>query len=129
MFRFTAASLLILGVTALPAHAADGDTNTSPDTRVALTAMDARERRPLALPVLYSSLAGLQAYDVYSTRQGLAQGATEQNPFMRNMAGGSTGMIVTKALSTATTIVVAERLWHTNRKAAIITMVAANAVM
>ena len=129
MFRFTAISLLILGSTALPARAADGDATLPSTNRVIITAPDADARRPLALPVLYFSLAGLQAYDVYSTHQGLSQGAQELNPFMKGMTSNSTGMIVTKALTTATTIAIAERLWHTNKKAAIITMLAANTVM
>jgi hypothetical protein len=51
----------------------------------------------------------------------------ELNPLVA--PGATAGMIVMKAVSTGTTIVVAERLWHTNRTAAILTMVAANGVM
>ena len=81
------------------------------------------------LPVLYLSLAGLQAYDVYSTRIGVSRGAAELNPLVAPVAGDTPGMIVMKALSTGTTIMMAERLWRRNKTAAILTMVAANSVM
>ena len=125
MFRLTAAIVLILGLFTLPVRAADGDETPS----VRITTPDIVTTRPAALPVLYVSLAGLQAFDVYSTRQGLARGARELNPLVAPVAGNTTGMVVLKAVSTATTIAIAERLWHTNKTAAILTMVAANAVM
>src|SRR6266446_10943024 len=39
-----------------------------------------------ALPGLYASLIGLQAYDGYSTSRGLKQGAVEANTFMSHIA-------------------------------------------
>ena len=130
MFRLTAASLLILGFTALPVRAADGDADSNVNlSRVVITAPDVDAKRPAALPALYVTLAGLQAYDVYSTRQGLSQGAREINPLMQGVVGSSTATIVTKAVSTTVTILIAEKLWRTNKTAAIITMVVANGVM
>lgn len=130
MFRLTAATMVLLGLTALPARAADGDAdaNVGP-VKVVITAPEVNTQRPLSLPILYATLGGLQAYDVYSTHQGLARGAQETNPLMQGIAGNSTSVIVAKAVSTALTIAVAEHLWHTNRKAAIVTMIVANGVM
>lgn len=132
MFRLTAASLVLVGLAALPAHAADGDADSNasaPKMTMTLPVVAVPEKRPAVLPVLYLSLAGLQAFDVYSTRQALARGAREVNPFMAPVAGNTTGMILMKAVSTATSIVMAERLWHRNKTAAILTMIAANGVM
>ena len=132
MFRLTAALTLLLGFTAIPARAADGDIdlNTSA-AKVVITTPDIvmNTSRPAALPVLYGTLVGLQAYDLYSTHQGLSGGAQEVNPLMQSVAGNSTTAIVTKTVSTAVTIAIAERLWKTNKTAAIVTMVVANGVM
>ena len=113
---------LLLTVIAPLAHAADDGTITLPVAVVP-------EKRPLILPVLYASFAGLQAYDVYSTRVGVARGAAELNPLVAPAAGDTTAMVMMKAASTVTTIAVAERLWHSNKAAAIVVMVAANGVM
>ena len=131
MFRITVASILLLALTGIPARAADDTDATSGGGKgtVSLPVVVVQEQRPAALPALYLSLAGLQAYDVYSTHAGLARGAAEANPLMAPMAGETAGMIVIKAVSTATTIVIAERLWRTNKTAAILTMVVANGVM
>lgn len=132
MFRLSAALLVTLALTAARAHAADGDADTSADASkitIPFSAIDVPEKRPAVLPVLYLTLAGLQGYDVYSTRQGIANGAREVNPLVALAAGDTTSMIVMKAVSTATTIVMAERLWHRNKAAAIVTMVVANGVM
>ena len=132
MFRLTTASLVVLALSAVPAHAADGDTGVTvgaPKVVITLPVIETPEKRPAILPVLYVSLAGLQAYDVYSTRQGLLHGAREVNPLMAPVAGDTTGMIVAKTVSSLTTIVMAEHLWHRNRVAAIVTMLAANSVM
>ena len=129
MFRL-AATILILGLTTLPARAADGDATPAADSpKVFITTPDVDARRPAALPILYASLAGLQAYDIYSTHQGLSQGARELNPLMQGVVGSSTSVVVTKAVSTVLSIAVAERLWHTNKTAAIITMAVVNGVM
>jgi hypothetical protein len=131
MFRLTAAMTLFLGLTALPAFAADGDVDVNPSgvKLVIATPAPLNTNRPAALPVLYGSLVGLQAYDLYSTHQGLSRGAQESNPLMQGVVGNSTTVIVTKAASTAVTIAIAERLWKTNKAAAIVTMIVANGVM
>jgi hypothetical protein len=81
--------------------------------------------RPRLMLPLYSTLAALQGADAYLTARGLAAGVHEHNPLMRR---GNGIMTVTKMVTTATTIVIAEKMWKRNRAAAIATMVAANAV-
>jgi hypothetical protein len=85
--------------------------------------------RPRLLPVLYATYAGLQAYDVYSTRQALSLGAREANPLMQQAAQSSSAMIALKAGVTVGTIVAAERMWKNKNKAgAIAILVASNGV-
>lgn len=91
--------------------------------RTASSAVDAARPKPM-LP-LYSTLAVLHAADAILTVQGLDAGIHEQNPLMR---GNRSVMTLTKVLSMATTIAVAEKMWKRNRAAAIATMVAANVV-
>jgi hypothetical protein len=129
MFRLTISASIVVTLFTSPAFAADGATGT-PATTVTIQAVAADSgERPAVLPMLYVSLAGLQAYDVYSTHQGLALGAREASPLMAGAAGDTTGMVVMKTVSTATTIVLVERLWHRNRAAAIVTMIVANGLM
>ena len=86
--------------------------------------------RPSALPAMYVSLAGLQAYDGYSTIRGVRNGATEANPLVGGLASQPAAFWTVKALSTVTTIYFAEQLWRQHKRGqAIMTMVVANAVM
>lgn len=84
--------------------------------------------RPAALPALYISYAALQGFDVYSTRQALARGAREANPLMEGAVGNTATFIAVKAGVGVATIMAAERLWKTNKLAAIAVMVASNSV-
>jgi hypothetical protein len=87
-------------------------------------------RRGALLPTLYVSYAALNAFDAYSTSNGLQRGAVEGNLLMRGVAGQTATMWATKAGVTAGAIAVAERLWRADRKkAAIVTMVVANGMM
>ena len=130
MFRLIAATLLVMGLSALPASAADAaDAVVNVDTKIIFTVPDVQPHRPAVLPTLYASFVSLQAYDVYSTRRGLSQGAIEANPLMQGVVGSTPGFIAMKAVTTGASIFIAERLWKTNRKAAIITMIVANGVM
>jgi len=89
-----------------------------------------RATRPSALPAMYVSLAGLQAYDGYSTIRGVRDGATEANPLVGGLASQPAAFWTVKALSTVTTIYFAEQLWRQHKRGqAIMTMVVANAVM
>ena len=82
--------------------------------------------RPAALPMMYAALGAVQAFDVYSTRRALTSGAVEANPLMRGAARSSGTMLAVKALSTAGTILVAERMWKKNRTGAVILLAVVN---
>jgi Domain of unknown function (DUF5658) len=86
--------------------------------------------RPMALPALYGTLAGLQIFDGYSTVTGLRRGATEANPIVGGLAGNPAAFWSLKAASTGVSIYFAERLWKRGRRGqAIAVMLASNAVM
>lgn len=126
-----AAAVATLTVAALPARAADAA--EAAGTAVPAIVVPARvERalsRPAVLPALYVSYAALQAYDIYSTRQALAQGARETNPLMQGVVGNPGAFVALKAGVAAGTILAAERLWKHDKKAAAIgVMVASNLV-
>jgi hypothetical protein len=84
--------------------------------------------RPAALTALYASYTALQAYDVYSTRQALARGAREANPLMQGVVGNTGAFVAMKAGVAVATIAAAEKLWKTNKPAAIGVMIAGNSV-
>jgi hypothetical protein len=146
MHRTIAAACFAAAATlAVPAHAAD-DTASRPHASAAVVSAAAgvdidwspapvvdgprRSSRGPLLPSLYVSLAGLNAFDAYSTRAAMASGALEGNPIMRNAARNSTAMWAVKSGATATTILLADRLWRQNRKAhAIAVMVVSNGLM
>ncbi len=86
--------------------------------------------RGSALPALYGSLAGLNAFDAYSTTVGLSRGAAEANPQMKGVAGNPAALWAVKGGATAASILVAERLWKRNRRGqAIAVMVVTNGMM
>lgn len=130
LIRLFAAVIAILTLTAAasPVHASDESTGTASDTLLADPGHSLS--RPAALPALYVSYAGLQAFDVYSTQQALARGAREANPLMQPVVGNRTAFWAVKATATLATIAAAEHLWRhkRNRKAAIGVLVASNAV-
>ena len=83
-----------------------------------------------ALTSLYAGLAGLQAYDVYSTTQAIKLGAVEMNPLMRGSVGNRAAFIGLKVAMTAGPIAVAERMWREHRPlAAIAVMAVSNGMM
>ena len=133
MIRWGAATFLVLTLIVPAAHAADhdsdADTTSAPRVTISLPVVAVPKTRPAILTPLYVSFVGLQAYDIYSTRPALTHGGSELNPLVSPFSGDTAGMIALKALSTATSIAMAERLWHKNRTAAIVTMVVANGVM
>jgi hypothetical protein len=65
---------------------------------------------------------------VYSTRQALARGAREANPLMQGVVGNTSAFVALKVGVGAASIVAAERLWKTNKPAAIGVMIAGNSV-
>lgn len=87
-------------------------------------------RRGGLLPVLYVSLAGLNAYDAYSTTKGLSRGARESNPVMRGAAGSPAAIWAIKGGVTGASIMVAERLWRAHKRPqAIGVMIISNGLM
>jgi Domain of unknown function (DUF5658) len=82
--------------------------------------------RPSALPALYVSLAAFHLFDAYSTRQGLARRAREANPLMQGAFGNPAALWALKIGTAALPMVLAERMWRTNRVGAIVTMVLVN---
>jgi hypothetical protein len=130
--RITTLLLLVgFGTSSTPVFAADAQQSDPKDAgtpRIEITVPETT--RPAALPAMYVSLAGLQAYDGYATLHGVSAGATETNPLVGGLAKQPVAFWTVKALSTVTTIYFAEQLWRQNkRKQAIVTMVVANAVM
>ena len=124
-----AAALLSLTLIALPAYAEDDAAGAITVTGFAAPAkVTERLSRPAALTVLYASYGALQAYDVYSTRQALARGAREANPLMQGVVTNTGAFVAVKAGVGVATIVAAERLWKTNKPAAIGLMIAGNSV-
>jgi len=85
------------------------------------------QTRPAPLVGLYVSLAGMHALDVVSTRKALAAGATEANPMMAPFARSPLALAAVKAGVFGATIFATEQLWKSNRKAAVLTMIAVNA--
>lgn len=83
--------------------------------------------RPAPLVGLYVSLASLQVLDITSTRRALNAGGVEANPLVAPLAGSPLAMLALKAGVTGATIYASERLWKTNRMAAVLTMIGLNA--
>jgi hypothetical protein len=91
---------------------------------------DAPTTRGGALPLLYASLIGLQAYDGLSTTRGLRKGAVESNTLMASLVKHPVSLWGAKAGTAFASIYIAERLWKQHRRgAAIAMMVASNAMM
>lgn len=123
--------VFIVFIVASPAFAEDsiapaaGDPIAPPGAEAARPA----SRGPI-LPILYVSLAVLNIYDGSSTTTALKRGAVEGNPAMAGIAGHPTALWAVKAGVTASSIVVAERLWRQHRRAAAIgMMIASNGLM
>jgi uncharacterized protein DUF5658 len=140
MFR-TIAATVILGVALSIAPAfAEGDRDEAAEAADGAATMTSHKltwgegtaasvrSRPTALPALYASYAALQAFDVYSTRRALDRGAREVNPLMQGVVGNTGSLLALKAGVGVSTIVAAERLWKTNKTAAVAVMVASNTV-
>jgi hypothetical protein len=128
MTRTFAAALLTTMMAVAPAYADEAVATAAPATTVAPGRIGRAVTRPAILPALYASTVALQAYDVYSTRQALARGAQEANPLMQGVVGNTGALIAVKAAVATSTIVAAERLWQTNKPAAIAVLVASNGV-
>jgi hypothetical protein len=139
--RTAVAGLIALLASVIPSPAADRDPQTG-DEGLAAPARVVVVVAPLAavfdgtlppvrvgmanrgklLPALYVGLSALNAYDVYSTWKGVANGAREANPIMRAVASNPGALFAIKGGTTVATIVLAERLWRQDRRVAAITM-------
>ena len=84
----------------------------------------------LVLTSLYGSLAGLHAYDAYSTLRGVEQGARELNPVMQAVSGNGVAMVAFKSGMAAVSIAVSERLWRRNQRSrAVMVMLLTNGIL
>ena|SRR5712692_8018097 len=131
MVRTWLVSSLSVLLVAAPAFAAEsgGPVADEAGPSIVISAAPYASRGPI-LPVLYGTLAGLQAYDGWSTVRATTHGASEANPFMAGVAGNSGAMWAVKAGSTMASIYAAESLWRRHRRAeAILVMVAVNGAM
>lgn len=127
--RIIAAAAVALTVSVLPVSAADAPDAAAAAAIVVPARVERALARPALLPALYVSYAALQAYDLYSTRQGLGRGAQESNPLMQGVVGNPGAFLALKAGVAAGTILAAERLWKHDKKAAAIgVMIASNLV-
>ena len=117
-------------LTAAPAEVAQEASLTfAPPPAMRLTVPTAVKRGGL-LPTLYVSLAGLQAYDAFTTTRGLSRGAVESNGLMKGVAGSPAAVWAIKGGLTAGSILVSERLWKSgHRMQAIGMMIATNSLM
>ena len=148
MTALTVTALVLLTAGAPAAQAADGDNPVAdvPHVEIAespriqmVPPVENAQRvqlqgvqltRPASLPVMYVALAGLQAYDGYSTLHGTSTGASETNPLVSGLAAHPAAFWSLKAASTVATIFFAEQLWRQNhRKQAVLLMVVANGAM
>lgn len=131
MVRTVMTTLMSIVVLTAPVFAADAD--SSGEARQELTVSRPASQpavRGAVLPMLYGTLAGLQAYDAFSTMKGAQLGASEGNPVVAGVATNAGAMWAMKAGATMASIYAAEGLWRRHRRAeAIFTMVAVNGMM
>jgi hypothetical protein len=82
------------------------------------------------LPFLYVTSETLQISDAYSTFKAAHLRRVEANPFVGTMMGNAALFVGVKTAATLTTFLAAEHMWKNHhRKAAIATMVVANAIL
>ena len=65
---------------------------------------------------------------MYSTQQALGRGAREANPLMQGVVGNPAAFVALKASLAVGTILFAERLWKTNKVAAVAVMAASTSI-
>jgi Domain of unknown function (DUF5658) len=129
MIRACMAASLSLLLVAAPVVAADDDVPLTGNV-VSLPLPTRAVSRGSTLPALYGALAGLQAYDGWSSVTALRLGGREANPIMAPVASQPGAVWAIKAGATIGAIYAAERLWKGHRHAeAIATMIAVNGIM
>jgi hypothetical protein len=143
----TAAAFLLLAC-APAVQAADGDAASTDTPHIEIAASprvvmlppagfgdqlqlkELKPTRPASLPVLYATLAGLEAYDGYSTLRGVSSGANETNPLVGGLARQPAVFWTIKAVTTGASILFAEQLWRQNhRTQAVVLMILTNGAM
>jgi hypothetical protein len=81
----------------------------------------------VAFPVLAATYVALNAFDIYTTTKAVSSGqGKEANPILSGVAQTPVALTAAKIVTTATTLVIAKRLWKDHRAASIVLMVAAN---
>jgi Domain of unknown function (DUF5658) len=142
------ATLLSLTLSGLPASAADGagaQADAVQPAALVIPAFDAgvdwsqppraigrpaaTAKRPAALSTLYLSLAAAEIFDAYTTEKGLSMGALEGNGAMAGFASHRAALWTMKVVGAVVPMIIAERMWKTNRAGAIVTMVLTTSVM
>ena len=148
MFRIPAAAfVLTLLASVSPVRAADQDRVAADQTvampagfSVASQASDADwsmapvkfgpPTRGSVLPALYVSLAGLNAFDAYTTSKGVSLGAEEANPVLKGVANRPAVLWAVKGGVTAGSVFIAERLWRKkNKVGAVAVLLVSNGMM
>jgi len=84
---------------------------------------------PKLMMPLYTSFAALAASDVYLTWFAVHHGAVEANPLVRPIAHDASGLGAFKFATGAVTVLAVERLRREHPRAAMWTLIAANAGM
>jgi hypothetical protein len=83
--------------------------------------------RPKALVPLYASMSALQGLDAVSTWRALGSGGgREANPLMAPVVSSPSSMVALKAGVAGSMIFASERMWKTNRKAAVLLLIGTN---
>jgi hypothetical protein len=130
MKRTIPAVLVTMFLLAAPAFAADDEKSVGEATDSVVFSTAPPVVHGPALPVLYGTLAALQAYDGWSTVKALRLGAVEANPALTSVASNPGAMLALKAGATTVSIYAAERMWRRHRHVeAVVTMVVVNGMM
>jgi hypothetical protein len=80
--------------------------------------------RRFIFTALEGQLAGLQAYDMYSTLTALKRGCREANPVMGGLVAHAPAFIALKAGLSVASIYSAERMWRQHHRVRAIVMIA-----
>jgi hypothetical protein len=124
MVRTCTAFVLALGVVVPAVHAEERRSSDPVAPTAAVAAAWKQETKPSStLRALFASYGAVQALDMASTIKARNNGAIEANPVMQGSY--AKGMAMKAALGAATMVAV-RSIEKKNRKAAIITMIAAN---
>jgi hypothetical protein len=138
MFRTTAALIVFLCVSAVPARATDTPPEPTPlfakllvpPSLAAPASVLLPPSRGTALPALYAGFAALELYDGFTTTTGVQRGAVEANPLVGRAAGNGPALWAIKGGATVGVIYLSERLWRQHRRSqAIGVMLASNGIM